>query len=301
MLGNVMILLFFAVVLFFAGKYYQIKRQLKSISRQLNIEYTRLVTVTFADDDVEKLALEINHLLEERQQAIIKSNASVKSLKSSIADISHDMKTPLTSVIGYLQLAEKECENEKIEKIIEICLERARYCNALINDFFELSVIELQGCTPQLERVDVAGIICDQILASHPVFEEKNITPQFENFDKTVFVSADRNMLIRVIQNLISNGIKYTSANLSFGISQENEQVIITVSNSVKAPVDTTHIFDRFYTEDKSRRKGSGIGLYICRQFVNAMGGSIRAEMNGNCLLVKVVLPSFSPVLSNSR
>lgn len=296
MLENMIILILFAAVLIFAGKYYQLKRQLKSISRQLRVEHTRLVTVTFADDDVEKVALEINQLLEEIQQAIIKSNASAMSLKTSIADISHDMKTPLTSVIGYLQLAEKECDNEKMGEIIEICLERTRYCNALINDFFELSLIELQGCTPKLERVDVAGIICDQILASHPAFEEKNITPQFEDFDKTVFVSADRNMLNRVIQNLISNGIKYTSGDLSFYISEENGRVIITVSNSAGVPVDTIHMFDRFYTEDKSRSRGSGIGLYICRQFVDAMGGSISAEMDGNCLSIKVILDSASRV-----
>lgn len=296
MLENMIILILFAAVLLFAGKYDQLKRQLKSISRQLRVEHTRLVTVAFADDDVEKVALEINQLLEEIQQAIIKSNASAMSLKTSIADISHDMKTPLTSVIGYLQLAEKECDDEKMGEIIEICLERTRYCNALINDFFELSLIELQGCIPKIERVDVAGIICDQILASHPTFEEKNITPQFEDFDKTIFVSADRNMLNRVIQNLISNGIKYTSGDLSFCISEENGRVIITVSNSVDIPVDTTHIFDRFYTEDKSRSRGSGIGLYICRQFVDAMGGSIRAEMDGNCLSIKVILHSASRV-----
>ncbi|MDE6567764.1 MAG: HAMP domain-containing histidine kinase [Lachnospiraceae bacterium] len=296
MLENMIILILFAAVLIFAGKYYQLKRQLKSISRQLCVEHTRLVTVAFADDDVEKVALEINQLLEEIQQAIIKSNASAMSLKTSIADISHDMKTPLTSVIGYLQLAEKECDDEKMGEIIEICLERTRYCNSLINDFFELSLIELQGCTPKIEKVDVAGIICDQILASHPAFEEKNITPKFEDFDKTVFVSADQSMLNRVIQNLISNGIKYTSGDLSFCISEENGRVIITVSNSVDIPVDTTHIFDRFYTEDKSRSRGSGIGLYICRQFVDAMGGSIRAEMDGNCLSIKVILHSASGV-----
>lgn len=130
------ILIFFAAALFFAGKYYELKKQLKSISRQLRVEQTRLVTVAFIDDDMEAVVLEINKLLERLQQTIIKSNASSAVLKSSIADISHDMKTPLTSVIGYLQLAEKECEDEKIREIITICLERTRYCNAMINDFF---------------------------------------------------------------------------------------------------------------------------------------------------------------------
>ncbi len=163
---------------------------------------------------VQSLAYSLNEiigdeLLERIQQTVIKSNASSAALKSSIADISHDMKTPLTSVIGYLQLAEKECEDEKMEEIIKICLERTCYLNALINNFFELSVIESQGCTSKMESVDVAGMICEQILANYPIFEGKNITLHFEDSDKMVIVYADPNMLNRVIQNLISNGVKY--------------------------------------------------------------------------------------------
>lgn len=158
--------------------------------------------------------------------------------------------------------------------------------------FFELSVMESQGCTPKLERVDVAGIICEQILANYPIFEGKNISPHFDDLDKIVMVSADPNMLNRVIQNLISNGIKYASGDIFFRISQKHGQVTITVSNPVNTAVDVEHIFDRFYTQDKARSKGSGIGLYICRQFIEAMGGSISAEMDGSRLSIKVMLHS---------
>lgn len=286
------ILIFFAAVVILAVRYYVLKKQLKSISEQLREEQIRLVTVDFVDHDIEKVVQEINELLERIQQTVIKSNASSAALKSSIADISHDMKTPLTSVIGYLQLAEKECEDENTGEIIKTCLERTRYLNALINDFFELSVIESQGCTPKMESVDVAGMICEQILASYPIFDEQNITPHFEDSDKTVIVSADPNMLNRVIQNLISNGVKYASGDISFRAYRENERIIVTVSNPVNTHVDVAHIFDRFYTQDKSRSKGSGIGLYICKQLIEAMDGSISAEMNLNCLSIKVMLNS---------
>ena len=286
----IIILILFTAVIFFAGKYCKLKEQMKSITRQLSVEQTRLVTLEFVDKDLESVVLEINGLLEKIQQTIIKSDASSAALKSSIADISHDMKTPLTSVIGYLQLAKKECKDEKIKEIIDICLERSHYCNMLINDFFELSVLESQGCEPKLEKVDVAGILCEQILANYPIFEEKGITPHFDDSDKTVMVSADPNLLHRVVQNLISNGVKYTSGDIFFHICQEKEHVIMAVSNPVNGYIDVDHIFDRFYTQDKSRSKGSGIGLYICRQFIEAMGGSIRGEMEGDCLVIKVVL-----------
>lgn len=286
------ILILFAAVLILAVKSYLLKKQLRSIFYQLSEEQTRLVTVELIDEDLEKVVQEINTLLERIQQAVIKSNASSAALKSSIADISHDMKTPLTSVIGYLQLAKKECEDEKMGELIKTCLERTRYLNALINDFFELSVIESQGCIPKLENVDVAGIICEQILANYFFFEEKNITPHFEDSDKTVIVSADPNMLNRVIQNLISNGMKYASGDISFRACRENERVIVTVSNPVNTHIDVAHIFDRFYTQDKSRSKGNGIGLYICRQLIEAMGGSISAEIDQNSLSIKVILNS---------
>ncbi|MCH5251253.1 MAG: HAMP domain-containing histidine kinase [Lachnospiraceae bacterium] len=286
------ILILFAAVVILAVRTYLLKKQLRSVFYQLSEEQPGLVTVELVDGDVEKVVREINTLLERIQQEVIKSNVASATLKSSIADISHDMKTPLTSVIGYLQLAEKECEDEKMGELIKTCLERTRYLNALINDFFELSVIESQGCIPKLENVDVAGIICEQILANHPIFEEKNITPHFEDSDKSVIVSADPNMLNRVVQNLISNGVKYASGDISFSVCQENEQVIVAVSNPVSAYVDIAHIFDRFYTQDKSRGKGSGIGLYICRQLIEAMGGSISAEMDQNRLSIKVMLNS---------
>lgn len=288
------ILILFAAVVFWAGKYYGLKKQLKAVSAQLREETNSLVTVAFIDSDVEAVALEMNRLLEKIRQTIIKSNASSAALKSSIADISHDMKTPLTAVIGYLQLAQRECNDEKTKELIKICLERAHYCNSLINDFFELSVLESQGCVPKLENVDVAGMICEQILANYPVFEGKSITPHFEDSDQPVIVSADAALLNRVIQNLISNGIKYTSKDIFFRIFQENGQVTIIVSNPINTYVNAARIFDRFYTQDKSRSKGSGIGLYLCRQFIEAMGGSISAEIDKNCLSIKVTLPSAS-------
>lgn len=286
------IFILFAAVVFWAGKYYGLKKQLKAISMQLREEQTRLVAVEFIDSDLEAIALEINRLLETIRQTIIKSNASSAALKSSIADISHDMKTPLTSVIGYLQLAERECNEEKTKELIKICLERAHYCNSLMNDFFELSVLESQGCIPELQNVDVAGMICEQILANYPIFEGKRITPHFEDSDKPVIASADSVLLNRVIQNLISNGVKYTQGDIFFGICQEDGQVTITVSNPVNTYIDVARIFDRFYTQDKSRNKGSGIGLYICRRFIEVMGGSISAEMDRNYLTIKVILHS---------
>ncbi len=272
------------------GKTHKGEKQLKFILGQLEDGLARLVTAAFVDDDVEAVALKINELLEQIRQTIIKSNAASAALRASIADISHDMKTPLTSVIGYLQMAERECKDQKIRELLQICLERSRYCNMLMNDFFELSVLDAEGCTPEPETVDAAGILCEQILAGYPVFEDKGIVPHFEDPGRPIMVLADPGMLNRVIQNLISNGVKYTEGDIFFQICREEDRVVLTVSNPVSTYVDVAHIFDRFFTQDKSRSRGSGIGLYLCRQFTEAMGGAIRGELEDGLLSVEVTL-----------
>lgn len=286
----VIILILFTAVVILAVKHIRVKKQLKFILGQLEDGLARLVTVAFVDDDVEAVALKINELLEQIRQTIIKSNAASAALRASIADISHDMKTPLTSVIGYLQMAERECKDPKIRELLQICLERSRYCNMLINDFFELSVLDAEGCTPKPETVDAAGILCEQILAGYPVFEDKGIAPHFADPGRPIMVLADPGMLNRVIQNLISNGVKYTEGDIYFQICREGDRVVLTVSNPVSTYVDVAHIFDRFFTQDKSRSRGSGIGLYLCRQFTEAMGGAIRGELEDGLLSVEVTL-----------
>lgn len=294
----IIIAILFAAVIILAVRYIRVKKQLKSITGQLEDGLARLVTVAFVDEDVGAIALKINGLLEQIRQTIIKSNAASAALRASIADISHDMKTPLTSVIGYLQMAERECKDPKIRELLQICLERSRYCNTLINDFFELSVLDAEGCTPEPETVDAAGILCEQILAGYPVFEEKGIMPRFEDPGSPVMVLADPGMLNRVIQNLISNGVKYTEGDIFFRIGREGDRVVLTVSNPVSTYVDTAHIFDRFYTQDKSRSRGSGIGLYLCRQFTEAMGGAISAGLEDGLLSVEVTLKAAGDICS---
>lgn len=282
-------------VIIFAAKYFILKRTIASILRQLEDESIRLLTLQFADDDLNEVVRKINGLLEKIQQTVILENISSAALKSSIANISHDMKTPLTSVIGYLQLAKKECSDVQTKEIIKICLERTIYCNALINDFFELSLVESQGLNPHIESIDVAEELCEQILANCPLLEEKGITPHFENSDCSVIVSADKMLLGRIVQNLISNSIKYTCGDIYFNLTEE-EAVVIMISNPVTDQIDTEHIFDKFYVQDQSRHDGYGIGLYLCKAFAEAMGGSIYAKMDENYLNIYLKLNKFKEV-----
>lgn len=142
-----------------------------------------------------------------------------------------------------------------------------------------------------MESVDVNDMLCELILANFPNFEASSITPHFEDSGRPVHVHADRKMLTRVIQNLISNGIKYGRDRLDFTLTVD-ETIRISVPNPiVDQEIDTEKIFDKFYRAGKSRTVGgAGIGLYICKQFVEAMGGGVAASVGEGILTITVTL-----------
>ena len=168
------------VICVLAAKLLFLKKRIRSVSEQLDDSENRLITTELKGDELEKTIKKINHMIEKNQQAKVEVIKDQAALKQAIADISHDIRTPMTSVVGYLQLAERTAENEEQRTNISIALERAKYCTTLVNDFFELSVIDSKGCDPVMEKIDVNDMLCELILANYSNFEAKQITPHSE-------------------------------------------------------------------------------------------------------------------------
>lgn len=280
-----------AAVCVLAVKLLSLKHRIGSVSKQLDDEKNALITTQLKGDELEAVVRKVNIMKESEHKAKVEIGKEQAALKQAIADISHDIRTPLTSVVGYLQLAERSSGNEEQRADIGIALERAKYCSTLVNDFFELSVIDSKGIEPVMESIDVNDLLCELILANYPNFEAKGITPHFEDSGKPVYAYADRKMLTRVIQNLISNGIKYGHNNIDFVLTAD-ETVHISVSNPIEDDkIDTERIFDRFYCSSRSRTdNGAGIGLYVCNQFITVMGGNIEATIQNESLIITISL-----------
>ena len=276
-----------AAVCILAAKLFSLKSRIESVSKQLDDKDITLITTQLGGDELETVVKKINLMIENDRKVKVEISREQTALKQAIADISHDIRTPLTAVVGYLQLA----ENEDQRTNISIALERAKYCSSLVNDFFELSIIDSKSCEPVLESVDVNDMLCELILANFPNFEAKSITPYFEDSGKPVYAHADRKMLTRVLQNLISNGIKYGIDRLDFTLTAD-EVVHISVSNPISDnEIDTEKMFDKFYCASRSRTAdGAGIGLYICKQFVEAMDGGVSASVGDGVLTITVTL-----------
>ena len=289
-----LIIFILIIIVFFLGfKLYFVKRQMKNIAKQMEEQKERFVSIDLIDKDLEAVVVQINELIDFTQMERADARNAEKKLRTAISMVSHDMRTPLTSVIGYLQLAKKNCREEERLQNIEIALDRAGYCNKLVNDFFELSVIDSDTYTPVMEKVNLCELVCEEILANYVSFEEKGIMPIFEQADDTIFVLADKKLLVRVLQNLISNNIKYATGKVNYSISQK-ETVLLEITSSSTRKVDAEKIFDKFYQEDFARgSEGSGLGLYICRKFMEDMNGRIWAETSDEEFRIKVELKLY--------
>lgn len=277
-----------------------VKKQLRKIARQMEEPGEHFISVDFVDRDLETAALQINKLMDSVQNIKAESVKGEKAIKSSISMISHDMRTPLTSVIGYLQLAEKNCKEEEVLQYIRTALDRAKFCSRLVNDFFELSLVDADQYVPVMEKVNICEVVCEEILAAYVEFEKSGITPVFGQADDFVLVWADRKLLVRVMQNLISNGIKYSTGEMNFSVSMAGEtnfsvskagKAVLYISSPVSQAVDAEKIFQKFYRgENSSNSDGAGLGLYICRKFIEDMRGKISADSDGQSLRIKIEL-----------
>lgn len=267
-------------LLILAVKFIVMKRELRKIANQISREDNDFLSVQIVDEDLNRLVSGINHLYEKQLEIRKAANGKEKEIRESISMVSHDMKTPLTSIIGYLQMAKKSADEEQ-QSDIDTALERATYLNGLVNDFFEISLIDADSFSPNLESLNICELICEEIFALSPSFDKKGMLPVFEKSDRDIRVQADRKMCTRVFQNYFSNCIKYGVGEVVIDVDESStEKVRITISNTPQNTVNPDKMFERFYRDDQARSgEGAGLGMFICKSFVEVMQGSIRAEM----------------------
>lgn len=295
------IIILTALVLFLSIKLIVIKKEMRRITGDMKENADgRNINVDFIDKDLQNMIMEVNCLYENIMKIKAEGKENEEKIRESISMISHDMRTPLTSIIGYLQVAERSDDKADINSNIDIALDRAKYLNKLVNDFFELSLIESGQVSVDLERVNLCEVICEEILAESPEIDRRGIEPTFEQAEQNIYVNADKKKLVRIVQNLISNAVKYSDKRLEFKIetgrsaggSRDAGSVEMCIITDSGIKIDTDRIFDRFVKGDSARASGgAGLGLYICRNFARMMGGDISAEQDDENFIIRLELP----------
>lgn len=286
----IMIILLIAYIIFF-------QLQLRNINRQLNkrlTEYTRQpITLELNNKDLNALAVNINKCLKAEETLRLESIREEKRFKELIANISHDLRTPLTAIKGYQQLLGKGILSKDQQQKLQIAQKHADELGTLINHFFEYSYLINAEPVLNRERINLTNLVAECLAVSIPLLEENNLEVHYEE-TSPLFVFADREMIIRIIQNLMRNCVEHSDSPIEVRLIAE-KNVVISFSNFVKSPseIDVNKLFDRFYTTDKARNKNTGLGLSIIKLLAEQMGGSARASLQDRLLEIKIELPHY--------
>ena len=235
----------------------RIKRELKSISKQIEEskgEYINIHTNAI-NDSIEILAKNINYLYDNSQKILAKNKKIENELRQSISNISHDLRTPLTSIKGYVQLIKEDSITDKEKNdYINIVEKRVENLQNLITSFYDLSRIHGNEFKFNLKKINLKTILCDSIAMYYNNFIEKNIEPVIEIDEKIQDIISDESVVERIFSNLIGNMLKYADKNIKISLFQEENYIISKFQNLAPnlKEEDMDKLFDRFYTSDKS-------------------------------------------------
>ncbi|HAV89914.1 MAG TPA: hypothetical protein DCW44_01360 [Eubacterium sp.] len=233
----------------------------------------------------ENLINEINEVLKEKRSDSIYYQRKSHTIDQMITNISHDIRTPLTSAMGYINLVRNsDLDEEEKERELEVIEKRLHRMEELIEQFFEFSKVISRDEEIKKEDLNLIGVLEEAIAHYFDDFEAKNRVISLKYDSRKLVVHSNRGMLLRIFDNVISNALKHGEGDLEVDVKSEDGKNVITFSNISKDDkLDVTQIFDEFYTTDISRTKGStGLGLAIVKQFTNLLGGGIDANKEGD-------------------
>ncbi len=277
---------------FLSVKIWLLRRSSKEIAEALS-EYLKtdtnsIITVSSRDKQVRRLVTELNKelkLLREEHHRFVQGDME---LKNAVTNISHDLRTPLTAICGYLDMLKSEDKSPEAERYLEIIGGRAESMKQLTEELFRYSVIMTSESEPKQEQVIVNDVLEESIAGYYSILSEKKISPEIDITDNKVKRILDRSALARVFSNLINNAVKYSDGDLSVSLSDDGTTVFSNHASQLTS-VQVDKLFDRFYTVEAARNS-TGLGLSIARTLIEKMGGTISASLENGVLSIVIRL-----------
>jgi signal transduction histidine kinase len=284
-----------AAVAFLSIRLLLVKRELGRMADQLRQrnagETGKPIDVALFDSRIEALAAEINRQSDLVVEAEARRRRTENELRQAVANISHDIRTPLTSIFGYIQLLEsEELSAEERAEYVAVVKSRTKRLHALLNDFFELSVIEASDYRLQKERLSLTGLLADIVLGFYDRFNERGLEPAVRLPDEEIVIYADESAIRRVVENLLVNTVKHAAGQVDIRFERHGPSAVFTIVNDANHlnDADVKLLFNRFYTVDRTRSgSGSGLGLSIAKSLMEKMGGSLEAELGSGRLTMR--------------
>ncbi len=274
-----------SIILALIAKIYFLRKSAKEIADafrdRLTADTNTLIDISTRDPYMRNLAAEINEQLRLLRKEHHRYQQGDLELKEAVTNISHDLRTPLTAINGYLGLLEQEEKSENVRRYLSQIQNRTEVLINLTEELFRYSIVT-SSQSLNYEPVDLVRALEESLVSFYAVMKEKNIEPQIELPEEPIWMQLDKSAVNRIFSNIISNAIKYTDGDFSVVMAEDGT---VTFSNDAKNlnAVTVGRLFDRFYTVDTSRNS-TGLGLSIAKLFVNRLGGKISASYSSGKL-----------------
>lgn len=265
------------------------KCEIRNICRSLNFfrknKSNMQITANIYYREIKKLTEELNLLIDEQRKTEKAYRQSDESLKTTITNLSHDIRTPLTSLDGYFQLLTESNTPEERERYCRIIKGRINSLRDMLEELFTYAKLQDNGYTLEKEKINISKLLFDTIFSFYDDFKNAGTEPQLDIIDNPVYIEGDGSALERVFQNIIKNALSHGGKDVSISMTETDNKTEINISNSYSSQeeLNPDMVFERFYKSDKARSKTStGLGLYIAKQLVSSMGGEITASAEKN-------------------
>ena len=274
------------------------QRQVKDICRQLAFlmkhDSNMLIHREFGLGGIGMLSDRLNDLLELRRKEKQYYQEKETLIADTYTNLSHDIRTPLTSLDGYFQLMEA-CENvEEQRRYLNIIHERIHSLNEMLEELFMFTKLKNESYRLELTSCCINRILKETVFSYYDDWVRREIQPDIQITEEQLYIDGNKQGLSRIIQNVIKNGLDHGEKKIRIVLKREQNRAVLQISNQVTASeqIDIEHVFDRFYKADAARSKTStGLGLSIAREFVRRMNGEIGAKIEENEFIVEMSFP----------
>lgn len=246
-----------------------------------------LITISSGDRVARRLAGQLNDQLRLLRQERRRLQSGDRELKEAVTNISHDLRTPLTAICGYLDLLKGEEKSNTAKRYLSMIENRTEAMKVLTEELFHYSVITFEEEQMEYEEVVLNRVLEESISAYYGAFKKAGITPEIKMTEKKILRSLDKKTLQRILENVISNGIKYSGGDFQIELTDYGEINFTNTAPCLNA-VQVGRLFQRFYTV-AAARQSTGLGLSIAKNLTEKMGGKITAEYQNGRLCIKIL------------
>lgn len=278
------------VILILLGNLLSFQNSLQEITEgldeKLHTDTNTLISVSSGNRKIRLFAEQINRQLWELRREQLNLNHGNQELKVAVTNISHDLRTPLTAICGYLELLEQEESGDNVKKYLDVIRERTDSMRSLTEELFSCSLLAIQDEKLHIEQICINDILEQSIAGFYGVLINKRILPDIQMSEIRVMRQLDKEAVRRIFDNILSNAARYSDGDLAISLSVDGR---IQFSNHAAklSSVEVEKLFERFYTVETDRNS-TGIGLSIARLLTERMGGDITAEYKDGQLYIQI-------------